>query len=922
VKVEYRNFESMTSVDVGKSTIASDDSQPTIIGDTYYQSAFSGDGTYAASAEFSIDLSTETNGNFSKREGDMIISEVSSAILASSFTNRKSETVENLTVNKLRYSSLGLHGRDKEKEILNTCLVNVAAKDNNIKRAMVFIKGFSGTGKSALSESMMARTKSLNGLYIKGKFDLHLRDEPYSGIAAACRGICGDILMLRDHPAQEGSSTGRSFQEIHDKLIDGLGAEIHLLTKVIPELSEIVGDQQTRSETEGATEHHGNQQEAEARFNYIFRGFIRVITSYFAPLVMVLDDLQWADVGSLELMDVLITDRDTSNFMIIGLYRSNEVDDYHIMSKILRDLKEKSKEEDFDISEIELGNLGVDEVNCVIMDLLSLDDSSKAIGLAEICHKRTLGNAFFLIAFIAMLREEGLLDFNLGLFKWVWDVTKIESETGASSNVVDLMKRKMTKSPADFCQLLSMAACLGSSFDVAKLGLVWNDHCQHSKRNIQHDDDNTMLEHWLSLAIEEGYLDRCGACDYQWSHDKVQEAAFSLVSAEKLGDFKFRVGDILLQQLSEKECDDSIFVVVNLLYEGSASALEDLKRIRLAELHLQASQKAAIFSAFSSSAKFARRGIDLLPGDRWTNHCELTLDLFSTAAESYGYLGNVDSMESFCNEVLKQDIPLLDKLRVYNVLVSSMTNSGRHAEAAVLILEILRQLGCKFPKSSASRSLATLASLAKARATLNSRTPEEIAKMPTIKDSLQIETMKLLGKLATCSHLCGSNLALLPIMRKIRLTLRYGLCEVSPPAFAALGAIMSGVLGDLQAGSRIGDYSLLLLAKVKSKHTFSRTTFILFRYVFSSTRPFRSLFKSFLEGYGNGLTSGDNESALLVSMVVQQDERELVMQPHDSILTIARLFVCSALHPTLPFRFCQEGLLSCSKLIAPFTASK
>jgi predicted ATPase len=295
------------------------------------------------------------------------------------------------------------------------------------------------------------------------------------------------------------------------------------------------------------------------------------------------------------------------------------------------------------------------------------------------------------------------------------------------------------------------------------------------------------------------------------------------------------------------------------------SALEDLKRIRLAELYLQASQKAASFSAFSSAAKFARRGIELLPGDRWTNHCDLSLDLFSTAAESDGYLGNVESMESFCNEVLKQDIPLLGKLRVYNVLVLNITNSGRHAKANVLLLEILRQLGCTFPKSRALRSLATLSGFAKTRATL-SRTPEEIVTMPSMKDSLQIETMKLVDKLATCSFRRGSDLLPLAIMKNIRLTLRYGLCEMSPPAFATLGHIFTGVLGEIQAGSKIADYSLLLLAKLESKSTFSRTKFILCGVVLCWTRPYRSLLKSLMEAYEIGLRSGDTESAMWVSI--------------------------------------------------------
>jgi predicted ATPase len=824
----------------------------------------SSSGSFWTSEDASLAFSTESTGHFSKRDSDCMIAEARSAILATSTASGKNKTVEALTVNKLRYSSLGLHGRDKEQEILNTCLENIAANDNYIKRkrALVLIKGVSGTGKTALASSLMAPINRLKGLYIKGKFDLYLRDEPYAGIAAACREICGEILLLRDE-ATRGSSTGRSFQEIRDKLISGLGAKIHLLTKVIPELSEIVGDQQTLPDADDR--HDGNQEEAKARFNYIFRMFIRLITSYFAPLVIVLDDLQWADAGSLELMKVLITDRDNSKLMIIGLYRSNEVDDTHLMSKVLGDLRKKNKQQDFDISEIEVGNLGVNEVNCVIMDLLSLDDSSKTIELAAICHKRTAGNVFFLIAFIAMLQEEGLLAFNLGLFKWTWDKEKIEYETRASFNVVDLMEKKMTKQPEAFYQVLSVAACLGSSFVEANLGIVWSQyHDQRSKLNAQ-QDDNT-IEHWLSLAVNEGFLERRGSSDYQWSHDKVQEAAFSLIPPEQLNDFKFQVGDILLRQLSEKELDAIIFVVVNLLGEGSASALGDLKRIRLAELNLQAAQKATNFSAFSSAAKFARIGIELLPGDKWNNHCVLTLDLFSSAAESNGHLGNVESMESLCDEVLKQDIPLLDKLRVYNVMVSHIANSGRYAEAVVLLLKILRQLGCTFPKSSTSRSLATLAGLAKARATLNSRTPDEITNLPKMTDSTQIEIMKLVDKLGTCSYHSGCDLLPLTIMKNIRMTLRYGLCEQSPPGWAGLGLVFTGVFGDLQAGSKMGEYALLLLSKLESTRPFSRTKFLVYTFVFSWTRPLRSLLKSLLEGYESGLTSGDTESAMWVSV--------------------------------------------------------
>jgi predicted ATPase len=247
----------------------------------------------------------------------------------------------------------------------------------------------------------------------------------------------------------------------------------------------------------------------------------------------------------------------------------------------------------------------------------------------------------------------------------------------------------------------------------------------------------------------------------------------------------------------------------------------------------------------------------------------LTSDLLSTAAESDGYLGNIESMERSCNEVLKQDISLPDKLRVYNVLVTNISNSGRNEEAVVFILGILRQLGCKFPKTKIARGLATLAGLVKARVTQNSRTAAEIAKMPTMKDSLQIETMKLVSKLSTCALLCGSDIFLLAVLKNIRLTLRNGLSELSPPAFAGLAMVFTGVFGDFQTGSKIGDYTLLLLTKLESKVTFSRTHFVLSTFVFSWTAPFRSSSKSLLEAYEIGQKNGDTESATWVSMLVQ-----------------------------------------------------
>jgi predicted ATPase len=525
-------------------------------------------------------------------------------------TPRRSNDLSGFTIDKIKYASLGLHGRNKEVKLLNDALNMVMCSEStDQERQLISISGYSGTGKTALTNHALKRsTEKLGGLYVRGKFDLHLRNQPYSGVSAACAEICGAIgeLQIRN-PSH--------FEHLCRQIPNELGSELELLIQVIPVLADIVDFENgnTNLPPMGMT----SSADAKSKINFAFLRFIRVVSQQFIPLVFVLDDLQWADGASIDLLEALLTDP-TSNtkLLVVGIYRSNELDEAHAFHHSMRDLEAKSREKYFELTRIEIGNLDLEAVHAIIQELLGMDDSdlSKTWGLAHVCHRKTFGNVFFLLQFVAMLKDRQMLRFNFGTVSWTWDDNEIDASTKASANVVDLLKIKMVELSDDLVALLKLASCLGSTFDLLTLSLVW-DGSKNLRTNDEENGD-TLMENVASLVVE-GYLVKHASNSsfhesYSWSHDKIQEAALGLVQEAEQGGVAAQVGQILLSRLDEKALDSALFVVVNLL-NGMVDCLigggqvqgVQASRLDLAGLNMRASQKAIVCSAFDSAAGYA-----------------------------------------------------------------------------------------------------------------------------------------------------------------------------------------------------------------------------------------------------------------------------------------------------------------------------
>jgi len=384
-----------------------------------------------------------------------------------------------------------------------------------------------------------------------------------------------------------------------------------------------------------------------------------------------------------------------------------------ILHNRIQTLRAKNEKFGFRITDIELENFDIDDVNAVIMTMLSIDNDFQTLDLAEVCFKRTLGNPFFLIEFMKMLQAEGLLAFNLGIMKWVWDVSRIEDETMSTANVVYLLQSRMRRLPTDIQVLLQYAACLGSKFSLSTLEFVWKNHALQMMDGAESDIDGL-----LGVVGEENFVESCGEDDFRWVHDKVQEAALSL-SNLVTPTFQLGLGICLYEGLDGPQVETQLFDVADLINKGNLTA-----KVDLAALNLRAAKKARNVAALQSAACYAANGIKQLPIDSWTTDRELALTLYSIGADMEWALGNIDAAEEYIRVVLdREECTEIEKVRL-QVVKARILSAGqnRYKEAAEYGLVVLKKIGYKFIWQ---RSLLPVQAL-----TLVTRTSSRLEKLP------------------------------------------------------------------------------------------------------------------------------------------------------------------------------------------------
>src|SRR6516165_6908201 len=485
-----------------------------------------------------------------------------------------------------------LYGREREVDTL------VATFDRIVRSGppeLVLVSGYSGIGKSSVVNELHKVLVPPRGLFASGKFDQYKRDIPYSTLVQAFQSLVRPLLGKPD----------TELAGWRDALLEALEPNARLMTDLIPELKLIIGEPPPVPALE--------PQQAQRRFMLVFRRFISVFARAEHPLALFPDDLQWLDAATLDLLEDLLTGSDLRHLMLVGAYRDNEVDATHPLMVKLQAIRNAGVK----INEITLAPLARVHVRQLIAEALHCEPARIA-PLAQLVHDKTGGNPFFVIQFLHALAEEDLLTFDHDAGQWCWDPDRIHAK-GYTDNVVDLMVGKLARLPAGTRHALEQLACLGNVADITTVSTVLGI-------------PEAQVHAALWEAMRQELVERLEGA-YRFVHDRVHEAAYSLIPQASPTEAHLRTGRLLAEATPPEKREEAIFEIVGQLNRGAALITEEAEREQLAEFNLLAGQRAKASTAYASALTYLVTGAELLSDDCWERRHELMFALELNRAE-------------------------------------------------------------------------------------------------------------------------------------------------------------------------------------------------------------------------------------------------------------------------------------------------
>lgn len=724
-----------------------------------------------------------------------------------------------------------LYGRENEVETLLAAFERVSRGSTE----MMLVSGYSGIGKSALVQEVYKPITKASGYFIAGKFDQFQRNVPYAAVVKAFQSLVKQLLT-------ESETQLTTWKE---KLLAAFGDNGQIIIDVIPDVELIVGKQPPVQEL-GATE-------AQNRFNLVFQKFIRVFCSVEHPLVIFLDDLQWADSATLKLLQVMMADEETKYLFLMGAYRDNEVSPTHPLIMTLEALQNQGAT----INHITLTPLDIEHITNLIADTVRRDRGS-VILLAELVVGKTQGNPFFVNQFLRTLYEENLLNFNLQQRNWDWNISKIEA-VGITDNVVELMVGKLRKMPDSTQQVLRLAACVGNSFDLNTLSIVHEKYTAETFTELVPaiQDGLILATSELGVTEEEIVQSHLVITTYKFLHDRVQQAAYTLIEESSKKTVHLQIGRLLWQNTSLDTRTEEIFAIVDHLNLGSERVGDESERTEIAKLNLTAGQKAKAATAHAAATEYLQAGLGLLANSSWTHHYELTLALHTEAAEAAFLSGDFDRMQRFIDLVQNCAKTLLDKVKVYEVQMQAYIGQNRLLEAVNTALQVLKLLGVEFPSQPNPSDIGQ--ALGETAAILNGLRIEDLMDLPQMTEPYKLAAMRLLSSIFGAAYLAAPELAPLTVCKQINLSVQYGNASVSPFAYANYGLLLCAIVGDIDLGYQFGQLALTLVSKLNAQEIKAKTVFMVNTVIRHWKEHLRETLEPFLSVYSSGLETGDVE---------------------------------------------------------------
>ena len=743
-----------------------------------------------------------------------------------------------------------LYGREREVDAL------VAAFDRLVTQGtaeVVLVSGYSGIGKSSVVNELRKVLLPTRGLFAAGKFDQYKRDIPYATLAQAFQMLVRQILVASE--AEVG--------QWRHALLEAVGPNGQLIVNLIPEFEFLIGKQSPVADLA--------PKEARSRFQLVFRRFLGAFASPEHPLVLFLDDLQWLDTATLELLERLITDRDVRHVLLIGAYRDNEVSSSHSLMRTLATIREAGVR----TQEIVLSPLGLDDVGALVADALHCGLTS--VGpLAQLIHEKTGGNPFFTIQFLRALGEEGLLRFDRDAAGWNWDLGRIRAK-GYSENVVDLMVGKLQRLSGRTQAALQQLACLGNVAEIATLRVV----------SGQSEEE---IHAALLDAARTGLILRLEG-SYAFLHDRIKEAAYALIPESERAGAHLRIGRALLAGVMVDGLAEHLFDVANQLNRGAALLVDHDEKVRIAAIDLRAGRKAKASAAYASAREYFAAGLALLDDSDWRSQYELTFRLWLELSECDYLTGHFDGAEQLIVDLLQRVTSKVDQAAVYCLKMLLQIVKSENQQAVATGITCLRQLGIDIPAHPTGEQVQ--AEYEAVWHTLNGRQIETLIDLPLMTNPELQAATQVLSVLSAPAYFADFNLYCLHLCRIVNVSMQHGMNGPCAISYASLGMVLGRVFHRYSDGYRFSK----LACDLVEKHGFIANrakVYLAFGIVGVWTQPIATAIDFVRASFRAAMETGDLTYACLgvfvsiTYLLLRNDPLDMVWRESEIVLDFAR----------------------------------
>lgn len=730
-----------------------------------------------------------------------------------------------------------LYGRKAEVQTLLNAFDRVA----NGATEIALVAGFSGIGKTAVVNEVHKPIVKQRGYFIKGKFDQLNRNIPFSAFVQAFRDLMRQLLGSSDAQLAIWKA----------KILDAVGENGQVLIDVIPELEAIIGQQPPVPELSGSA--------AQNRFNLLFRKFVRVFTSKEHPLVIFLDDLQWSDFASLNLLKLLMEESESSYLLILGAYRDNEVFPAHPLMLTLDELYKQGAV----VNTLTLDALSEENITRLIADTL-LCSTAIAAPLSQLVYQKTQGNPFFTTQFLLRLYEENCIGFKTEVGYWECNLGQVR-QLALTTDVVEFMMARLQKLSPRTQEVLKLAACIGNEFSLKELAIV-----------AENSPEETAVDLWEALAegliFPEGetykfylgdnpdnFQGETSNSEYRFLHDRVQQAAYSLISPDRQQSTHLKIGRLLATHTPPGELEANIFKLVSQFNAGLEGVREQKEKNDIARYNAIASRKAKTSAAYQAAWNYANIGRNLLGLQGWQNSHSLTLELCQQSAELAYLNGDFEAVEELAEIILANTNSSLEAISIYQVKIQSYFAQNRLSEGTQLGLDVLQSLGLHLPENPTEEELQQ--GWSEIESKLGEAAIADLVNLPLMTDPHAQAIVRILYSLYAITYGFNINLWLLTIIKQVTFSLQYGHGPTSAFAYANYGRIECSILENLDAGFQFKQLALSALSKLNARPIEAKTLLIVYFGIEHWRENLNHLLPYMKEIYVKALETGDLEVA-------------------------------------------------------------